>query len=330
MNGHVFQCYEEQGDRRQYAKTVEALGNHAKKTLKYAEDLAPLFAEEMTAPTIAVPEDPGEGQGRLTEALWTEAVKESAARIRALRSNMATIHAVIWGQCSEAMKAKIKSLTPYTRKATENDCLWFLKQIKSVTLQFDSRMNAFISLLDARASFLNCRQKEGQPCNVYLEALNAWVDAIEYHGGSVSESYELIPEYAEGIRRSIAVRKYMARDKTLAIAFIRGADKTRYGTLIDELANQYAMGKDEYPTDLNAAYSALVSYKSPANTRAAPASTPRATAAPATATPAVAAPEARALTFSQQGATAGTNGLVHENVTCFACNTVGHYSADCP
>jgi hypothetical protein len=163
MNGHVFQCYEEQGDRRQYTKTVEALGNHAKKTLNYAEDLAPLFAEEMTAPTIAVPEDPGEGQGRLTEALWTEAVKEYAARIRALRSNMATIHAVIWGQCSEAMKAKIKSLTPYTRKATKNDCLWFLKQIKSVTLQFDSRMNASISLLDARASFLNCRQKEGQP-----------------------------------------------------------------------------------------------------------------------------------------------------------------------
>jgi hypothetical protein len=50
---------------------------------------------------------------------------------------MATIHAVIWGQCSEAMKAKIKSLMPFARKATENDCLWFVKQIKSVTLQFD-------------------------------------------------------------------------------------------------------------------------------------------------------------------------------------------------
>ena len=69
-------------DRRQYAKTVEALSNHAKKTLKYAEDLAPLFAEDISAPTIAMPEDPGEDQGRLTEA-----IKEyHAARIRALRS----------------------------------------------------------------------------------------------------------------------------------------------------------------------------------------------------------------------------------------------------
>jgi hypothetical protein len=62
MNGHVFECYDEQSDRRQYAKTVEALGSHAKKTLKYAEDLAPLFAENMTAPTIDMPEDPGADQ----------------------------------------------------------------------------------------------------------------------------------------------------------------------------------------------------------------------------------------------------------------------------
>ena len=165
-----------------------------------------------------------------------------------------------------------------------------------MTLQFDSRTNnAFFSLLEARANFLNCRQKEGQACNMYLETLKAWAYAIEYHGGSVSESYEMIPEYADGIRRSVAVRKYMARNKTLAIAFTLGADKTRYGTLIDELANQYAMGKDQYPADLNAAYSALVSYKSPTNTRAAPAAhTPTTTAAPAAPTPAASASEARA------------------------------------
>jgi hypothetical protein len=43
MNGNVFECYEEQSDRRQYTKTVEALEGYVKKTLKYSEDLAPLF-----------------------------------------------------------------------------------------------------------------------------------------------------------------------------------------------------------------------------------------------------------------------------------------------
>ena len=104
MNGHVFECYDKQSDRREYAKTVEALGSYAKKTLKYAEDLAPLFADDMATPTIDMPEDPGADQDWLTEALWTEAVKEYAARVRALRGNLVTVHAIIWGQCSESMK----------------------------------------------------------------------------------------------------------------------------------------------------------------------------------------------------------------------------------
>jgi hypothetical protein len=41
--------------------------------------------------------------------------------------------------------------------------------------------------------------------------------------------------------------KSIARDRTLAIALNPGADPTRYGTLITELSNQYAMGKRQLP-----------------------------------------------------------------------------------
>ena len=52
MNGNVFQCYEEQANRRQYAKTFEALNAYVKKKLIYSADLAPLFATTMRTPTI--------------------------------------------------------------------------------------------------------------------------------------------------------------------------------------------------------------------------------------------------------------------------------------
>jgi hypothetical protein len=48
MNGHVFECYEERGDRTQLPKTLEALGEYAAKKLKYPEDLQSLYQEEMT------------------------------------------------------------------------------------------------------------------------------------------------------------------------------------------------------------------------------------------------------------------------------------------
>ena len=40
MNGHVFECYDEQTDRRQFARTSEELHGYVKKNLKFYEDIA--------------------------------------------------------------------------------------------------------------------------------------------------------------------------------------------------------------------------------------------------------------------------------------------------
>ncbi|KAI2502776.1 Reverse transcriptase (RNA-dependent DNA polymerase) [Fragilaria crotonensis] len=112
MNGNVFECYDEQTDRRQYMKTLEALEGYAKKTLKYAEDLSPLFASEMKLPVLEKPARPGEEADETDIAIWNEDVRDYAKRKRVLRGNLAAIHAVIWGQCSESMKAKGLTLLP--------------------------------------------------------------------------------------------------------------------------------------------------------------------------------------------------------------------------
>jgi hypothetical protein len=104
MNGHVFQCFEEQSDRRQYAKTIEALDGYVKKNLTYSADMAPLFASKMEMPAINLPEDLEEGAGETMKMIFAEEVKEYVKRTQALASNAATVYTVIWGQCSEDMK----------------------------------------------------------------------------------------------------------------------------------------------------------------------------------------------------------------------------------
>ena len=251
-----------------------------KKKLQYANDLAPLFAETMSMPQVTAPTDPGGTPTEMTKLIWKEEVKTYVSRNRALQDNMTAIHAVVWGQCSEAMKAKVKAHKDYNNKARENDCHWLLKQIKAVTLQFDETRNGFLSLLDALANFVNWRQKEGQTVDDYVDALRGFADTIEYHGGTVVSNPTLVPETdADGALRTIQVRTIIARDRTLAMALI--------------LSNQYAMGKDEHPTNLNAAYSLLVNYETPANARVT-----RGTAT-ATAVPSI-APEASSMTFAQQ------------------------------
>ena len=75
MNGNVFECYEEQSDRRQYAKTLEVLDRYVRKTLKYSEDLAPLFADTMAVPMVDMPDDLDDDAGLTMKMIFAEEVK---------------------------------------------------------------------------------------------------------------------------------------------------------------------------------------------------------------------------------------------------------------
>lgn len=80
MNGHVFECYEERGDRTQFPRTLEALGEYAAKTLKYPEDLKPIFRDTMLAPTLIEPADLPTGAVKREEVIWEAALKTIARR----------------------------------------------------------------------------------------------------------------------------------------------------------------------------------------------------------------------------------------------------------
>ena len=320
MQGNVFECYDEQRDRRQFAKSLENLEIYSKKKFQHFQDLAPLFAVNMSEPAVAAPAEPVGEATEMARIIWKEAVKSYCSRTTALTGNLAALYAVIWGQCSESMKAKLKAAREYADKAATNDCFWLLKQIKSVTLQFDDKRNGYIALLDATANYLNLRQSQNQSVVDYVDALcRGYADTIEYHGGSVVINYKLVPWMSDdGTPRSVEERTAIAREKSMAATLVRGADPTRFGTLICHLANQFANGMDEYPQDIGSAHSLLESYSSTTNARQ--------RVAPAQVTPVAPAPAAATsdATFSQQGSVAGANGVLHEGITCFRCNSLGH------
>lgn len=103
------------------------------------------------------------------------------------------------------MKAKIKSIGEYKDKSGDNDCTWLLEQIRAVMMQFDSKRNSFLSLMDARTSFHTCKQGQRQTPDAYLSTLRGWAETIESYGGSIVEHYELVDEEDEdGNVRDIA------------------------------------------------------------------------------------------------------------------------------
>ena len=268
MNGHTFGCFNKHSDKRQYVKTVEALDQpHATKTYKFPEDFASLFTAEPSAPEITKPKaPPKEGRNEIDNLIFKEQIsKQYVNCCSALKGNLAAIWSVAIGQCTETMKAKLLSIKEYDKKHKESNCHWLLKSILSITLQFDKRRNGYLAIMDAYQNFLNCKQTTTHTVEEqYKNQLTLWSDTIEHHGGSIVVNY-LLTSISNHELCTVEEGKEAARQETLAMALLRGADRNRFGTLLDHLANHFASGRDEYPKDLQAAYGLFAHYRSPSN-----------------------------------------------------------------
>jgi hypothetical protein len=91
------------------------------------------------------------------------------------------------------------------------------------------------------------------------------IEVLEYYKATVGESHLFVDDLS-GTRREFE-RKKIARNCTIAIDFLKGADSRRYSTLWSDLANQKTRGNDQYPGDSTAANSMLVNYFAPHNNR---------------------------------------------------------------
>ena len=119
MNGHVFQCFNECEDKKHFSKTVEALGEYIAKKLKYPGDMVSL-TKDFVKPEIPKPTELEVSEtNRLVIAIWEKKVSAYCTRTDYLDSNLKTAYAVIWGQCSEAMKANLTSLDDFETESHE-------------------------------------------------------------------------------------------------------------------------------------------------------------------------------------------------------------------
>jgi outer membrane PBP1 activator LpoA protein len=108
MNGHVFQCFNESADPNQFEKTVEVLGKYAAKNFKHAGDLELLF-RNLSMRTVEQPTELDKKTATKADIkVYDKELDIYVVRKTKLKDNVKALYAVAWGQCSDAMKAKIK------------------------------------------------------------------------------------------------------------------------------------------------------------------------------------------------------------------------------
>ena len=323
MNGHVFQCFNETAISNQFAKTVEVLGEYIAKHVKFPGDMSSL-TEHLTQPTLTTPVILPTTANELDKILWKQDVVQYAQRRNYLASNYKAVYAVIWGQCSEAVRAKVKSHSEYIGKKAESECGWLLKEIKGIMMSFESKSKPMFSLNVATKKLYAYQQGPNTSMPVFREEFTTLVDIVEHYGGLFVPHTALL-ETADG--DTTEEQRKSLRDQWVGMLFIQAADPRRFGALIADLTNFYSRGNDEWPADLTEAYSMLVGYMPPPSkgghaqpTAPAPVTTIFDDESVTT-----------GMTFAQaRGPVEGTDGTTLPGITCYNCNAKGHYAGECP
>jgi len=258
---------------------------------------------------------------RLVIAIWEKKVSAYCTRTDYLDSNLKTAYAVIWGQCSKAMKAKHTSLDDFETKSHESDCVWILKEIKGVAYRFEGQRYIYLSLDDACTTYYAYTQGAKDSISSYHEHFRSLVEVLEHYGGAIGKDPGLLDATAavSAGADDATKRLKIARDSTLALAFLKRANRRCFGALWADLENQFSRGNDQYPNGLAAAYSLLVNFKPPKRDE------PRRNLR--SQEPAV--EEEDGITRAG-GVIAGADGVTHTHVTCFRCEHKGHYANKCP
>jgi hypothetical protein len=124
---------------------------------------------------------------------------------------------------------------------------------------------------DAFIMFCTCRQDERTTIESYLETFNNTVAIVNYAGGKLGTAPELrnmlarerglnIDTMSTADARALRLE---AQDQYLAVSFIMGADKRRFGTLLVEMGNEFLKygESNAYPQTVTQAYSWLLRYQ---------------------------------------------------------------------
>jgi hypothetical protein len=169
----------------------------------------------------------------------------------AVETTMKSMYDIIWGQCSDTLRSRLGGHDDYATYSLNADSIALLKGICAEMTGFRSKQYLPHALHKIMGEFYNLTQGKQRNNQEYDNEFNSMQftaaesgATIGAHPAAVTEETNnsaadpqnpTLEEYAPAMK--IATSRY------LAVAFLLGADKMRYGTLIEEIENQHLQDK---------------------------------------------------------------------------------------
>lgn len=272
LSGFTFD-YGGTGNQDEYAKTIKAIINHIGQEFTNPRDIQTTL-EDAVLYSIPMPKEPanyGTDKVNKTESLMFEKkVARYIIREDTLQDNLAKTFSLIWGQCTDNLKAKLESITDWKTIHHEKDALRLIQEVKNIIYKFEDQSYPMHSLFRANETVYLIKQKDDESNVKYYERFCNMVEAAEQYGASfgvdkacytTDEDYKDLPGSEKTKESEIAAAQARTRERYLAYIFVYRLDYNRYQGMKKDLMNDCTKGKDNYPSTVLDAYNLIVNYK---------------------------------------------------------------------
>lgn len=326
LSGYVY-TYDASTRADQYEKVTEHIAEHLKGNCQFPDDLEKcLFSlkepntdecmpkpKKMTDQKMADPDII-----EMRKQIRTEEVKEYMLRKRMFKSDKSKSYTIILGQCSPALKAKLKGQDTWEDIGNKSDVVMLLKSIKVWMMNQQESSCPTVSTLLTILNMFKMSLFRYEKLEDFRTRFESAVEVIEHIGVDFGKCLTKMVSkvlkngnltLSNATREKISAAEKVAYEKFQAAAFLRAADKSRYEPVLTHLENHYASGLDQYPENVTEAYNRLENWK-------------RNKAFTET-------PYNDGITFAQGSAAAsGANkkGVDRSGDQCFACSEYGHHA----
>jgi hypothetical protein len=243
---------------------MKEIAEYVGRTYKYGSNLR-LAMENLAVPRWTEPADPAANATRTQTRIWEKQIDKFVKHQGYFEEKMKTLYSLVWGQCTEAMRAKVEACANHNQLSVTGDVLALLANIKNAAYSFQTQKYMPQALHEMKCHFYMCQQDKHMPCQPYLEHFKNQAEVIDHLGRTVKERILIEDVLQEAnLNRTTAsdaelqLAIVMARMQYLSCALIISADCTQYGQLLEDLENEFVQGTDKYPKTLTAAYSLLI------------------------------------------------------------------------
>ena len=237
--------------------TTEKVAAYAGRTCKEAQGIR-VAIEKVEDVIIPKSVKDTVGDAGINERILNRDIEAYVKRRATYRQKKSSMYSVVIGQCTDAMKAKLKGMSTHSETDEKSDVIELLKLIRQYTFDFQANHYPFLVVHTSLKLFYGQYQRYHQPVSEYMDIFVSNKKMLEHCGAQVGMHPKILASilHESGLEASSASAGEMlqankdATEAYCAITFLCGLNRGRYQDLLNELTNSFLNGRDEYPFTL--------------------------------------------------------------------------------